>query len=84
MDVDGQRKAVADVTQQIAELLQEVMSTHGVAVALGGMVSAVALMIGTLDRNPNVRALATWQRTFTVCYDAALYDDPSLRPADEA
>ena len=83
MATQEQRDATADVALQVSQLLSEAAQTHGMLIALGGAVSAIGALVGTLDRDPSARALAAWQRAFTVTYDAALYG-PELRSAGEA
>jgi hypothetical protein len=71
-----QQTAALDVERQICELMQEAMNTHGVTATVAGATMAIGSLIGTLDRNPEARALAAWTRCFTVCYDAALLMPP--------
>lgn len=85
MATPEQHKAMSSVEMKLCVLLDEMIQEHGASVAIAGAVMAVASLIGTLDRNPNARALASWQRSFTVVYDATLYaSDIAEHSAGEA
>jgi hypothetical protein len=65
---------MGEVQLQICELVQEAINTHGNTIALAALACAAASLVGTLDREyAGCNALAAWNRSFVVMYDAAYY-----------
>ncbi|MGH6796582.1 MAG: hypothetical protein ACREDH_15615 [Methylocella sp.] len=76
---DGWRDVENRLNVELANLIEK----YGLKVAVTGLVCAAAGLVAGIDRNPLARALAAWQRTFSMAYDNALFHPvPVPRPEE--